>query len=155
MQIEELRGIALFEGLRHEQLALLAPLLRRVVFPAGATPFTQGDTAGELYLLESGQVAIRTSPYDGGYMNIATIQPEGIFGWSAVLGRPRYTASAVCLIDAQALAIRGRDLRRVMRSDSELSSLLLERMAQIAADRSGGLRDQLTKLLQADAGDEP
>jgi SulP family sulfate permease len=151
MRVEELTGVSLFEGLRPEQLATLAPLFRRVSLPAGYTVFAEGDVASELYVLESGEVAIRLTPYDGGSLHIATIRPGGALGWSAALGQLRYTASAVCRTEAQVLAIRGSDLLRVMHTDPELGSLLFERMAQIVVSRFDGLRAQLMRLFQTAA----
>ena len=148
MLTQELAGIPLFEGLPQEHLDLLAPLFRRVTFPAGTEIFTQGDDASDLFLLVSGDVRVQVSLYDGGRLNVTTVQPGGLWGWSAVLGRTRYTASAVCRSETHALAASGIELRRLIQAHADFGKLLVERMAQLAANRSDGLHDQLMKLFE-------
>ncbi len=150
MLIEELAGLSLFEGLGRKQLETLAPLFWREAFSAGENVFAQGSEARNIYILESGKVVIRFRPDDGGSLDIETIRPGGVFGWSAALGRPAYTSSAICLTPVRAMATRGSDLRRVMRTDKELGLVLLERMAQVVAHRLEGFRVQLAKLFNVE-----
>lgn len=145
---EELTGVPLFEGLRQEHLELLAPLFRRVTFPAGKEIFSQGDDAVDFYMLESGDVRVQVSLYDGGRLDVTEVQPGGLWGWSAALGRSRYSASAVCHSETQALAVSGIELRRLIQTHTDLGKLLVERMAQLAANRSNGLHHQLMKLFE-------
>ncbi len=137
MMPTDLTGIPLFQGLRAEQLETLAPLFRPAHFVAGETPFEAGDEATFLYVLETGQVAIRFHPYDGGRVHVTTLSAGAVFGWSAALGRERYTAAADCLTEIRALAIRGADLRHILNSAPELGQTLLERMTRLVAARPG------------------
>ena len=73
-----------------------------------------------------------------------------VFGWSAALGRPHYTSSAICLTSVKAIATNGSDLRRVMRGDKKMSAILIERMAQVVAHRLNSFRSQLKALLDAE-----
>ncbi len=156
MLVEELTRLSLFQGLKPEHLQRLAPLFHHAAFPAGAHVFAQGDEASDIYVLESGEVRIEFYPSDGGCLNIATIVPGGFFGWSAALGRPRYTSSAVCTAGAAVLVAEGEQLRAVMRADAELGAVLLERMAQVVASRLDGLRSLLLRTPSSDseAGDQ-
>ncbi|HLF26274.1 MAG TPA: cyclic nucleotide-binding domain-containing protein [Anaerolineae bacterium] len=146
MLTQELARLPLFKGFQVRHLEQLAPLFHRVHFRAGTKVFNEGDRASELYLVEAGEVAIRLRPHDGGVLELSTAQPGSIFGWSAALNRLRYTSSAVCLTDVQALAIGGDDLREAMRADPELQALLFERLAQTVASRFESIRTQLVKL---------
>ncbi len=133
----ELAKRSLFAGLAPEQLARLAPLCRPVRFAAGEKIFAQGDLAQRVFILERGEVALQLYPEDGGCLTIAVIHPEGIFGWSAALGRSRYTSAAVCVVDATALMMRGNELRAVVQAEPQLGRLLLGRMALAVAGRTG------------------
>ena len=139
----------LIDGLEPSQLATLESLLHRETFRAGDVLFRQGDLASKLYVLESGEVVIRCRPEDGGSLDIATISPGGIFGWSAALGRARYTSSAVCKTDGRALAMRGEALRRIMSDDPRLGERVLEKLLAVVAGRFEGLRTQLKSLLMS------
>ncbi len=154
MDSQELARLSLFEGLTPEQLTALALLFRRETFPVGATIFNQGDRASDLYVVEAGEVVIRFFPYDGGSLDIETIRPGGLLGWSAAIGRADYTSAAVCLSAVQALAIKGRDLRRVMRADKSLRALLSERLARLLANRLGHFHAQLDKFFDGEENAE-
>lgn len=147
MQPEELaEEFLLFRGLAPEQLAYLAPLFSHATFSEGETIFAQGDPAETVYVLEYGQVALRFQPEDGGSLAVATIHRGHVFGWSAVLGRPDYTSSAVCLARSCAAAVKGERLRALIRVQPELS-ILLGRMALTVADRRADAQSQIMHLI--------
>ena len=150
MQASELPAFPIFHGLTQRQLDLLAPMFWRASLPGGQLVFSQGDPANDIYLLESGEVALRFFPYDGGSLDIETIQPGGVFGWSAALGRPVYTSAAICVTDVRVIATRGIELCRLMRKDNRLGVLLLDRMSQVVAHRFESFRAQLTRLLRTE-----
>ena len=80
MKLEELGSIPLFAGLSPSQLARPAELFEVIAFPAGTAIFTAGDRADRFYVVQSGVVIIRFHPYDGGSLDIATIERGGAFG---------------------------------------------------------------------------
>jgi CRP-like cAMP-binding protein len=137
MLSQDLTRIALFDGLAAGQVRTLAPLFRPVCFVAGEAVFAQGDPAERVFVLVSGRVALRMLPEDGGSLTIAVIHPGGVFGWSAALGRARYTSSAVAETAAAAVVVRGDDLRAFVRADETAGRLLLGRMALAVAGRAG------------------
>jgi CRP/FNR family cyclic AMP-dependent transcriptional regulator len=157
MQASELVDIPLFQGLSGVDQARLAPLFAAVSFGPDQVVFNQGDPATRLYILREGQVALRLYPEDGGCLTIALIQAQGIFGWSAVLGRERYTSAAVSVSAAQAVALEGRALRRLLRGDVRLGRRLLGRLTLALADRGAAPDAELpvppallTRLIQAE-----
>ncbi|MEK7441165.1 MAG: cyclic nucleotide-binding domain-containing protein [Chloroflexota bacterium] len=150
MLAEELSHFPLFKDLTHEQINKLAPIFWRVTLADGETIFSQGDEARSVYVIESGEVVLRFFPEDGGSVDIERITKDGVFGWSAALGRPHYTSSAICLTSVKAIATNGSDLRRVMRGDKKMSAILIERMAQVVAHRLNSFRSQLKALLDAE-----
>jgi CRP-like cAMP-binding protein len=144
---DELTRRPFFEGLSPAQLSRLGPLFSKLVFEAGDQIFAAGDFADVVYLVEEGRVAIRFPPQDGGWLTIATVLPGGVVGWSAALGRPRYTSSAVCLDKVRALALRGSELRELIHSDPGLGVALLSRLAETIAERVNGVQAQLTRII--------
>ena len=148
MKLEELGSIPLFAGLSPNQLERLAILFEVVAFPAGAAIFTAGDRASGFYVVRSGEVVIRFHPYDGGSLDIATIEPGGAFGWSAAFRRARYTSSAVCRTAVVALTIQADELHRVMVDDPEFARVLLEHTGQLAGSRFDSLGRQVIRRLK-------
>ena len=146
----------LLQGLAAADVRVLAPLFTTAAFAPGAVIFQQGAPATYLYVLEQGEIALRLNPEDGGSLTIATVQPVGVFGWSAVLGRERYSSGAVCVAEAQVMALEGLALRRLVRDEPRLGRLLLGRLALALAGRASaadpGVRVSpalLTRLIQA------
>lgn len=145
----------LLQGLAAADVRALAPLLATMVYAAGDIIFEQGALASHLYVLESGQVDLRLNPEDGGHLTIATVTPLGVFGWSAMLGREYYNSGAVCVADAQVMALEGIALRRLLRTDPRLGRLLLGRLALALAGRHATAAPgrvapaQLARLIQA------
>ncbi len=151
MPTEALASLPLFAGLGANQLARLGELFELVAYPAGSEIFVAGDRASRLYIVRSGEVLIRYQPYDGGSLDIATIQPGGAFGWSAALKRSYYTSSALARTEVQVLTIDAHDLHQIMAEDPEIGSVLLERAALIAGSRLDSLGRQVIELLQPQA----
>jgi len=146
----------LLQGLAAADVQVLAPLFTTAAFAAGEVIFEQGAPAKHLYVLERGEIALRLNPEDGGSLTIATVQPLGVFGWSAMLGRERYSSGAICVAEAQVTALEGIALRRLVRDEPRLGRLLLGRLALALAGRTtaadAGVRVSpalLTRLIQA------
>jgi CRP-like cAMP-binding protein len=152
MSTRELADKWLFQSLAPAQLEHLASLFTLGSYQAGETMFRQGDPADRVYVLESGEVALRHHAEDGGCLTIAVIRPQGIVGWSAALGRARYTSFAVCIQDARVLRVKGSDLRGLVQSEPDLGHLLLGRMALVVAGRGDGAHVQLARLIRNEMG---
>ena len=148
MKLEGLGSIPLFAGLSPSQLGRLAKLFEAVVFPAGAPIFTAGDRASRFYVVRSGEVVIRFHPYDGGSLDLATIEPGGAFGWSAAFRRASYTSSAVCRTEVVALTIQADNLHQVMVEDPEFAQGLLEHTGQLVGSRFNSLGQQVIRKLK-------
>jgi len=81
-------------------------------------------------------------------LTIARIKPEGVLGWSAALGSPEYTSSAVCEADCTLLRISGEDLRNLCDRYPETGSYVLERLAEVIAKRLRNTHTQVLALLE-------
>ena len=110
--------------------------------------FFQGQPADRLYLLASGQVEIRFKPDDGEALTVSVIEPGGVFGWSAALGRRSYTSGAVCTESGHSLSIRSRDLRRIFEENPATGVILLERLAEVIAMRLTSTHAHVMELLR-------
>ncbi len=152
MAARDLADKWLFKSLAPAQLEHLAGLFTPLGYQAGDMIFRQGDPADRVYVLESGEVELRHYAEDGGCLTIAVIHPQGIVGWSAALGRARYTSFAVCTKDAGVLRVKGSDLRGLVQSEPDLGRLLLGRMALVVAGRGDGAHVQLARLIRNEMG---
>jgi CRP-like cAMP-binding protein len=154
MQPLELADKPLFRGLASEDLQRVAPLVAPAAFGVGDLVFNQGEPARSVYFVEQGEVALRLFPEDGGCLTIAVIGCGGVFGWSAVLGRPRYTSAAQCTDETQVLTLHGSEFRTLVRTEPRLGRLLLGRLVLALGGRVGGGRPaataHLARVIQAE-----
>ena len=137
-----------FQGFSQEQITRIRPLFLLFFAPSESVIFEQGEPAENLYVLITGEVAIRYKPEDGPEGVIAHVRPEGVVGWSAALGNPYYTSSAVCSSDCQMLRVRKSDLRQLCENYPETGVLFLDRLAAMIAERLRTTHPQLMELLE-------
>jgi len=138
----------LFQELTPEQSSLVRPLFSAGNETSGSLLFEQGELAERLYLVVEGEVIIRFKPEDGPAILIARVRAGGVVGWSAVLGNPTYTSTAVCTSDCETLFLRGQDLRIFCEQHPDTGSLLLNRLAGIVAERLRASHEQVIALLE-------
>jgi CRP/FNR family cyclic AMP-dependent transcriptional regulator len=143
----ELEKVPFFKDLSKQDVELLSKKFSHVSFPNDTVIFSQGDHAGHLYILLSGQVSIRFKPHDGEVLPVAEISSGDVFGWSAALGRDVYTSCAVTTSDSNALSIRGKDLRELCETHPETGVLILERLAEVIAERLKNTHQKVVELL--------
>lgn len=136
MSTDAFEQLSLFRGLSAEQLNALRPLFVPYDCHAGTVLFEQGEPADNLYLVISGEAIIRYKPEDGDPLTIARIRSGGVVGWSAAIGRRKYTSAAFCTEYTRMLRIRAADLQALRQRCPEVSSLILERLASIVAQRN-------------------
>jgi CRP-like cAMP-binding protein len=123
-------------------------LLERFVraFPRGTVLFREGDPGGEMYVLRVGKVTISRRV---GRMErvLSTLGQGEFFGEMSILtGRPR-TGTAEVTEDAQILVIDARTFEVMVRSNAEIAT----RMVKKLAERLAWANDQVTKLLLRDS----
>ncbi len=135
MNFQKYAPLAFFDGLVASDLDALAPFFTSITYVAGTVIFEQGDQAEYLYVVASGEVAIRYKPDDGPTMTVARIQPGNIFGWSAAMGNDKYTSGAVCSLDSEILCIRGDELRYLCRVNPRIGNVLLGYLSKVIVDR--------------------
>jgi CRP/FNR family transcriptional regulator, cyclic AMP receptor protein len=138
----------LFNGLSEEAMRLVERNFEPFTCPAGTVIFEQGDPAIFLYLILHGSVTARYKPYDGPTINLTQIPFGGAFGWSAVIGGPMYTSSAVAREDLRTIRIRGTDLRSLVAANPEAGAELLDRLAQLVSNRWKDANRQVRAILE-------
>lgn len=144
-----LEASPVFAGLEAKELDLLTERFSEETFERDEVIFEQDARAEKLYVLTSGRVAIRFKPYDGDVIPVVEIEPGGIFGWSAALGKRRYTSCAVSLEESRALSILGSTLRKLCEQHPRSGVLILERLAGVIAERLQSTHTQVIRLLEA------
>lgn len=147
MFAQDIANIPLFRGLDADQIDQIRPMVEVCRFPSNRTVFEQGEKAKYLYVVIEGYVVIRYKPFDGPPLTVARIAPGGVFGWSAALGHEAYTSSAVCSQPTAAYRITGQNLHCLCQNHPETGTIILERLANVIAERLASTHTQIVNIL--------
>lgn len=145
---KEFSQLSLFQGMSSAQLELLRPLFVDYECYQGTVLFEQGEPAEYLYLIVSGEAEIQYKPEDGPPITVARVRPGGLVGWSSLIGRRFYTSAVVCAQDSHLLRVRGADLQKLCQEHPETGVLLLERLANVVAERLRNTHPEVLSLLE-------
>jgi len=148
IQDDTFENMNLFHDFSEQQLDIIRPLFLLKYLPAGTELFEQGEQTEYLYLVLEGEIQIRYKPEDGPALTVVHVQPEGLVGWSAAIGNPRYTSSAVCVADCKLICTRNQDLRQLFLDHQETGMLLLERLADLISERLQSTHQHVKVLLE-------
>lgn len=144
--------LKLFNNLSPAQRALVKPLFIPQFEFNGALLFEQGAPTDYMYILAEGEILIQFKPDDGPLLTVTKVHPEGVVGWSAALGNPSYTSSAICSADCWILRVRGEDLRRLSERHPDTGGMVVERLAEVIAERMRNTYPQIMALLEQGLG---
>jgi CRP/FNR family cyclic AMP-dependent transcriptional regulator len=153
--IKDLKKFAAFKGLEDAELAAIAHLCRERRFGEGAVCFVQGKRAMELHLCRSGKVDIVVEiAGDSGEMEVVvhTSGPGEVFGWSAVVGPHKYTASARCVEKTEDITIRGSQLLDLFEENPRVGYRVMKNLSSAVSSRLAETREKLTTLIADRAG---
>ena len=143
-----LRECPVFEPLSEADLNKIAGFTESKTYEAGATIFSQGSPASELYVLEKGKVALQmqlpTSQNNlAKRVTVDIVTRNDLFGWSAAVGRRVFSLTAICLEPTTVAAIDGLKLKSLLQQDTHIGYYVLSRLIEVAASRLDETRQVL------------
>ena len=131
VQIERLKNVEIFQGLKDEELIIAARFCQEEGVPEGVTLCEEGARADKLFILEEGAVSIR---FEKG-ANSAIRAPGRILGWSFLVPPNRYTASAVTIVPSRLLVIKGPDFYDLVHKETKMGIKIMDNLAQVVSSR--------------------
>lgn len=141
--------IDLFNGLSDSQLSRLASITNETEISAGELIFREGTEAIHLYILLEGEVAIQinlSSKPETVTVSIIKMAKQS-FGWSGVVAPYHYTAQAAAKADCRLLAIPGKELLKLLRSEPDIGFEVLLRISEVISSRLHNSRAALLRTL--------
>ncbi len=146
---ETLSGFDLFKGLSESLLAEIAALSEEVSVKQGEFIFREGEKADKLHFLLNGSVALRvklTSRPESVTVSFVSM-PYQSFGWSGIVAPNHYTSSAECDEDSNLLIIPAASFMKLLEANPESGFKVMQRIAEIIADRLRNSRQALLKTM--------
>ena len=99
----------------------------------GEMLFHEGDPAGWLFILHKGRIKLRLGQA-GRVVHIVSNAGE-VFGWSSLVGRSSYSASAECMTPTELLRLDKNRLKEIFQKDAASSATLFQSLAAILGER--------------------
>jgi CRP-like cAMP-binding protein len=95
--------------------------------------FNVGDTAGHFYVLLKGEVQLRLG--ESGPVVYQARHPGEIIGWSCLIGRESYSASAECTESTKLLRFDRKSFLKILTKNPANEALLFKRLAEMLGNR--------------------
>ncbi len=130
-----------FKDLRQEAVSDISDIAVAETHQKGTRLFSAGDSAAYFYILVEG--AIGLSIVDGGSSHYTISNIGESFGWSSVVGRDAYSATAECLEPSKVLKIDRTSLEKVFDSHARSGRVFYKRLAAALGSRWLDLHRQL------------
>jgi CRP-like cAMP-binding protein len=123
----------LFAGLGKEFVKEILDLTEKKTYRAGDIIFREGNHAGRFHVLLRGRVRLTVG--EVGQAAFTVNHAGEVFGWSSLLGRSTYAATAVCEEATTLLRVDRVKLNTVLEKDPANGLTLLRRLAQMLGHR--------------------
>ena len=138
----------LLRGLSKDFVAQVMGLAKEESHEKGYTLYREGDRAKDLYILIQGRVRIAIG--ETGHTVYTVDHPEEVFGWSSLLGRGTYAASAECRERTRLLRINAEKLEKLVEMDQANGFVLFRQLAIGLGSRLLGTYKLISGAAQAD-----
>jgi SulP family sulfate permease len=113
----------------------LAPHLERVELPSGALLIRQGEEPGDVFVLDSGRLAVELTTPAGTRMRVRTIRPGVVVGEVALYTGEARTADVVADRPSVVLRLPRSAIERIEAEDPALAGALHQWLAATLAER--------------------
>ena len=113
----------------------LEAYLERVSVPAGTVLLHQDDPPGDVYVLESGHLAVEALTPEGARVRLRSVRPGVVVGEIALYTGTRRTADVVAEVPSVVLRFSREEIARMEATEPELAAALHRWLASTLAER--------------------
>jgi CRP/FNR family transcriptional regulator, cyclic AMP receptor protein len=113
-------------------------------FAAGHVLFHEGDTGGEMYIVQAGKVRISKTVRDV-EKTLVILGPGEFFGEMSILNNEPRSASATVDEDAKLLVIGAKTFEAMVRGNAEIAVRLIKKLAQRLQEADAQIENLLLK----------
>lgn len=146
VSVELLRELPVFAGLSDDRLETVLPLARLADIPAQESLICQGEPAEDLRIVITGKFNLCLELGADQALCLLTMTRGDTIGWSALLDRATWTASATAIKPSSVLVISGAELRALCQADHELGYFVMSNLFSAVAARLHDTRLQMLDM---------
>ena len=125
----------------------LEAYLERVSVPAGTVLLHQDDPPGDVYVLESGHLAVEALTPEGARVRLRSVRPGVVVGEIALYTGTRRTADVVAEVPSVVLRFSREEIARMEATEPELAAALHRWLASTLAERLTDTIETLDALI--------
>ena len=133
-------------GMNRTQLALLTDCAMAVHFKKGELILHEGEMANRFYLIERGKVVLEAERDPEQCVEIETVGPGEMLGWSCLFPPYVWHFTARALEPTEAILFYGTILREYCERDHSLGYELFKRMSAVMIRRLKSAREKLLAI---------
>lgn len=147
---EKLKKLSLFRELPDEIIEKLAPISSEESFSEDALIFDEGTPGDTLYVIESGEVAIKKliSKEENTFKTLAVMREGNFFGEMALFESKPRSASAYAATGCTLVKISGTEFQKLLKSDAQAASVLLSSFISVISNRLRQTSRELVTLYE-------
>lgn len=123
----------LFKGLGTNLVKEIMDVATKASYGAGEFLFHKGDPADHLFILRDGTVKLRLG--ESGKVVHTVSRPGQAFGWSSLVERRTYSASAECIAPSTVYRFRVQALAGKLEEDPANGVVFYKRLAGLLGER--------------------
>jgi len=123
----------LFKKMSQDFMNELTKIIVEESYENGASLFKEGDPATTFYVLEDGQVKLSIG--ERGHIDYILSDPGDALGWSSLVERDTYTASAECLAQSKLIKIEREKLNKILEKHLADGMLFFKCLAGVIGQR--------------------
>jgi CRP-like cAMP-binding protein len=123
----------IFKDIRQEAVADISDAAVGETYDKGDVLFSAGDPATNVFFLVEGAVQLTIG--NGATSHYTVSRIGELFGWSSVVGRDSYSASAACLAPTKVIKIDRKSLEKVFDAHARSGRVFYRRLAEAMGQR--------------------
>src|SRR6516165_1497570 len=140
---EELENVAFLSPFTPAHQKKLATLAQLKEYQADELIFAEGRHCPEAYLVLDGEVGLEIRVPHCGVIDVHTVGPGGLVGWSPVLGGGPMTATAIALSRCRLAALGAGRIVALAERDPRFGMEFFRRLSAALAERLHATRLQI------------
>ena len=144
--LQTLRELRFSAGLSEGDVNKLAEISELVDLDAGVTIFSEGSKSPYVYLLRHGRVNLIVCAPAKRCQTLLTLEGGDLLGWSPAVLQREMTATAITVIETQAIRILADELHSLCEADHDIGYEMMQRIAIAMASRLAATRLQVMDL---------
>lgn len=148
MDLEMIRSVEMFEGLKDKELEKIFQLSKETEYAAGTAIVREGAPGGMLHIVLDGKVEVRKRAVGGDEKPLAILQQGAVFGEMSLFDGYPFSASVVSLDNTRTLSMFRNDFMSLSETEPSLAFKVTVNLLNILARKLRKTNDNLVSLAQ-------